>query len=338
MILPKDGRDLELLPYAIAIPVLALVIDLAFGEPPNRFHPVVWIGRVIGYLDHRTRRGRKAVEKASGVFVVLFPALLFIISLSLILALTRELLGAVIWAVASAMVFKTMFAIRSLETHTAPVVKDIQRGDLESARKKVSMVVSRDVNRLDRPHVISCAAETVSENLVDSVLSPMFYFGLAGIPGAIMLRVTNTADGMVGYLSERHRNVGWFAARLDDAMHYLVARLSLPFIVLSLALLGKDWRNGWRSALRDRRQTSSPNKGWPMATIAGGLGVRFEKEGYYAMGTGSVPDDPTVILDTIKVMKVTAALFFLLVLLPLFTLLGIHVQLSVENWLLGLIG
>jgi cobalamin biosynthesis protein CobD/CbiB len=75
-----------------------------------------------------------------------------------------------------------------------------------------------------------------------------------------------------------------------------------------------------------------------MATIAGGLGVRFEKEGYYAMGTGSVPDDPTVILDTIKVMKVTAALFFLLVLLPLFTLLGIHVQLSVENWLLGLIG
>lgn len=329
---------MELLPYAIAIPVLALVIDLAFGEPPNRFHPVVWIGRVIGYLDHRTRRGIKAREKASGVLMVLLPALLFIISFSFILSLTRELLGAVIWAVASAMVFKTMFAIRSLETHTAPVVKDIQRGDLESARKKVSMVVSRDVNRLDRPHVISCAAETVSENLVDSVLSPMFYFGLAGIPGAIMLRVTNTADGMVGYLSERHRNVGWFAARLDDAMHYLVARLSLPFIVLSLALLGKDWRNGWRSALRDRRQTSSPNKGWPMATIAGGLGVRFEKEGYYAMGTGSVPDDPTVILDTIKVMKVTAALFFLLVLFPLFTLLGIHVQLSVENWLLGLIG
>ena len=329
---------MELLPYAIAIPVLALVIDLAFGEPPNRFHPVVWIGRVIGYLDHRTRRGIKAREKASGVLMVLLPALLFIISFSFILSLTRELLGAAVWAVASAMVFKTMFAIRSLETHTAPVVKDIQRGDLESARKKVSMVVSRDVNRLDRPHVISCAAETVSENLVDSVLSPMFYFGLAGIPGAIMLRVTNTADGMVGYLSERHRNVGWFAARLDDAMHYLVARLSLPFIVLSLALLGKDWRNGWRSALRDRRQTSSPNKGWPMATIAGGLGVRFEKEGYYAMGTGSVPDDPTVILDTIKVMKVTVALFFLLVLLPLFTLLGIHVQLSVENWLLGLIG
>ena len=328
---------MELLPYAIAIPVLALLIDLLLGEPPNRFHPVVWIGRTIGFMDGRVGRGSAAREKAGGVLVMLVPALLFVLAFTLILALTRELLGAIVWAVASAIILKTMFAIRALETHTAPMVEDISRGDLDAARRKVSMVVSRDVDRLDRPHVISCAAETVSENLVDSVLSPMFYFGLAGIPGAVLLRVVNTADGMVGYLSEKHRNVGWFAARSDDAMHYIVARLSVPFIVLSLAILGKDWRAGWGAAMRDHGQTSSPNKGWPMAAVAGGLGVRFEKKGHYSMGEGEVPNDPAIILDTIKVMKLTSALFFLLVLLPLFTLLGIQVQLSLEDWLLGLI-
>jgi len=328
---------LELLPYAIAIPVLALLIDLLLGEPPNRFHPVVWIGRSIGFLDRHVGRGSAAREKASGVLVVVVPALLFILLFTLILALTRELLGAIVWAAASAVVLKTMFAIRALETHTAPMVEDMRNGDLDAARRKASMVVSRDVDALDGPHVISCAAETVSENLVDSVLSPMFYFGLAGIPGAVLLRVVNTADGMVGYLSDKHRNVGWFAARSDDAMHYITARLSVPFIMLSLAILGKDWRAGWRAAMRDHGQTSSPNKGWPMAAVAGGLGVRFEKQGHYSMGEGNVPNDPAVILDTIRVMKLTSMLFFLLVLLPLFTLLGIQVQLSLEDWLLGLI-
>jgi adenosylcobinamide-phosphate synthase len=338
MICRKDGPDLELLAYAIAIPVLALIIDLILGEPPNRFHPVVWIGRTIGYLDDHVGRGSPRREKLLGVFVDLIPILLFVFLFTLLLALLRDLLGAVVWAIAAAILFKTMFAVRSLETHTAPMIADLQRGDLDAARRKASMVVSRDVNALDQPHVISCAAETISENLVDSVLSPMFYFGLAGIPGATFLRVANTADGMVGYLSERHRNVGWFSARLDDCAHYLVARLSVPFILLSLALLGKDWRKGWTAGRRDHGQTSSPNKGWPMATVAGGLGVRFEKMGHYSMGEGSVPQDPLIIRDTINVMKLTAVLFFALVLLPLFTLMGIHVQLYLENWLLGLIG
>jgi adenosylcobinamide-phosphate synthase len=157
------------------------------------------------------------------------------------------------------------------------------------------------------------------------------------IPGATALRVSNTEDGMVGYLSDKHRNVGWFSARLDDCMHYVVARLSLPFIMLALAILGKDWRNAWRTALRDRRQTTSPNKGWPMAAVAGGLHVKFEKVGYYCMGDGEVPTDPDTIRDTLRVMKLTAGLFFVLVLLPLFVFIGIHVQLFLENALLGLL-
>jgi adenosylcobinamide-phosphate synthase len=325
--------------YAITIPVMALAIDLLVGEPPNRFHPVVWMGKLIGFLDGKVKREtprRPGKEKALGVLVAIIPIIVFVVAFTALLALVRDLLGTIIWALACAVVFKTLFAIRALETHTAPMIDDLQRDDLDAARKKVSMVVSRDVTKLDKAHITSCAVETVSENLVDSVLSPMFYFGLAGIPGAAFLRVSNTEDGMIGYLSEKHRNVGWFAARLDDCMHYVVARMSVPFIMLALAILGKDWRNAWKAAKRDHGQTTSPNKGWPMAAVAGGLGVKFEKIGYYSMGDGEVPTDPKVIADTVKVMKLTSVLFFALVLIPLFTVLGIYVQLFIEDLLLGL--
>ncbi|MBI0583436.1 MAG: cobalamin biosynthesis protein [Methanomassiliicoccus sp.] len=317
---------------------MALAIDLLVGEPPNRIHPVVWMGKVIGYLDglvERKEPRRSARERALGVAVSIIPILIFVLLFTLLLAALRNWLGMVVWALASAVLFSTLFAIRSLETHTAPMIEDLKNDDLDAARAKVARVVSRDVSKLDKAHITSCAVETVSENLVDSVLSPMFYFGLAGIPGATLLRVANTEDGMIGYLSEKHRYVGWFAARLDDCLHYVVARMSVPFIMLALALLGKDWRNAWRAARRDHGQTTSPNKGWPMAAVAGGLGVRFEKIGYYSMGDGKVPTDPNVIADTIKVMKVTAVLFFLLVLIPLFAFIGINVQLFLEDLLLG---
>lgn len=330
---------MELWIYAVIIPVLALVIDLVLGEPPNRVHPVVWMGKLIGAMDRTVKREeprRVRKERTLGILVIIIPILAFVLGATLLLALLRSWLGMMVWGAACAIIFKTLFAIRALETHTAPMVEDIQRGDLDAARRKVSMVVSRDVYKLDRSHVISCAAETVSENLVDSILSPMFYFGLAGIPGATFLRVANTGDAMIGYLSDKHRHVGWFTARLDDCAHYVVARLSVPFIMLALVLLRKDWRNAWRTALRDHKQTSSPNKGWPMAAVAGGLHTRFEKIGYYNMGDGEVSSDPLVIRDTIRVMKATAVLFFVLIMLPLFTFVGIHVQLFMEDLLLGL--
>ena len=259
--------------YAITIPVQALDIDLLVGEPPNRFHPW-WMGRLIGF---RTKGGRPSPGKPTpgeGARSAGLPApiIIFTLAFTVLLAAVRDLLGTIIWALASAVLFKTMFAIRALESHTAPMIEDLCRDDLDAARAKAAMVVSRDVKKLDKAHITSCAIETVSENLVDSVLSPMLYFGLAGIPGATVLRVANTEDGMIGYLSERHRYVGWFAARLDDCLHYVVARMSVPFIMLALAMLGKDWRNAWRAALRDHKQTTSPNKGWPMAAVAGGLG------------------------------------------------------------------
>jgi len=309
-----------------------LAIDLIIGEPPNRFHPVAWMGSVIGWGEKRVKRtGRVPRDRAMGALALLLPLAVFVIGFTFIASASRHWAGLIVWAAACAVMLKLVFAINTLGQHTAPMAEMIERGDLEGARAKAAMVVSRDVNALDRPHLVSCAVETVSENLVDSVISPMMWFGLCGLPGAVALRVVNTADAMIGYMKPKYRDVGWFAARLDDAMHYVPARLSVPFIMLALAIMRRDWRAAWRTAMDQHKRTSSPNKGWPMAAAAGGLGICMEKTGVYVLGSGALVDDPQAIRDMIRLMRITSVLFFLIILLPLFALVGIHVQLLLEN-------
>lgn len=318
--------------YALAFAVAAVILDLLLGEPPNALHPVVWMGKLIGLLDGSIKRdGRVRRERAMGVFVALIPILVFVLGLTVLIAVLHSLFGMLVWAIACALLFKTLFAMKALERHVFPVMEALEKGDLEEARKKVSMVVSRDTSTLDQGHVASCAVETVAENTVDSIFSPFLFFGLAGVPGAVFYRVSNTLDAMVGYLSEKHRNVGWFSAKLDDATNWIGARLSLPFILLALKIMGKDWRKAYRTASRDHTKTASPNKGWPMAAFAGGLGIRMEKIGHYTFGDGPLPEDPRYIRETVKLAKGSSLLFFFLVALPLFLVLGLQVQLLFEQ-------
>ena len=316
----------------------AVLLDLALGDPPNSVHPVAWMGKLIGFLDRRVRRtGRVARDRAFGVLVAIVPILVFVALYVVVLALVRNYIGALAWAVVGLLLLKSLFAIRTLGDHVYPVMDALQKGDLETARRKVQMVVSRDTSKLDAGHVASCAVETVAENAVDSVFSPFLFLGLAGIPGAVFYRVSNTLDAMVGYLTDRHRSVGWFSAKLDDVLNYLGARVSVPFILLALAMMGKDWRAAWRTAKRDRRKTASPNKGWPMATFAGGLGITMEKSGYYTFGDGPLPEDPRSIQEAVALMKGSSLLFFFLVALPMFLMLGVQVQLLLEDWVIQLL-
>jgi adenosylcobinamide-phosphate synthase len=324
--------------YSLLIAVGAVLLDLALGDPPNSVHPVAWMGRLIGFLDRKVRRtGRVARDRAFGVLVALIPITVFVALYVVLLALVRSYIGALAWAMVGLLLLKTLFAIRALGDHVYPVMDALQRGDLEEARRKVQMVVSRDTSKLDAGHVASCAVETVAENAVDSVFSPFLFLGLAGIPGAVLYRVSNTLDAMVGYLTDRHRSVGWFSARLDDAMNYVGARIAVPFILLALAMMGKDWRAAWRIAKRDKGKTASPNKGWPMATFAGGLGIRMEKTGHYTFGDGPLPEDPRRIQEAVALMKGSSLLFFFLVALPMFLALGVQVQLLLEDWVIQLL-
>lgn len=328
----------ELVPYALLTMVVALLVDRFIGEPPNALHPVVWMGRVISFFDRRISRGHPRRERLSGVLMALAVILLFSLAVLLLMALAREHLGLLVWALLGGILLKTMFAMSAMAKHTEPVREALLAGDLELGRSKAAMMVSRDVSQLDKEHVISCAAESAAENTVDSIFSPLFYFGLLGLPAAVAYRVSNTLDAMVGYLNDKHRYVGWFSARLDDCTNFVMARAAVPFILLALMVHGKDWRAGWNASKKYHDQTLSPNKGWHMSAFAGGLGIRFEKIGWYVMGDGPLPSDPEVLRDTIKVMTTASYLFVLTVVVPLYLLVGVEMQVLVENMLLGLIG
>lgn len=328
----------ELVPYALLTIIIALLIDRFIGEPPNSLHPVVWMGKVISFFDERIARGHPRRERLFGALMALAVILMFSIAVLLLMALVRDSLGLLVWAVVGGILLKTMFAMSAMGKHTEPVRQALLAGDLELGRQKAAMMVSRDVSQLDKEHVISCAAESAAENTVDSIFSPLFYFGLLGLPAAVAYRVSNTLDAMVGYLDDKHRYVGWFSAKLDDGTNFIMARAAVPFILLALLILGKDWKAGWNASKKYHDQTLSPNKGWHMSAFAGGLGIRFEKIGWYVMGDGPLPSDPEVLRDTIKVMTMASYLFLLTVVIPLYLLVGAEVQVFVEDILLGLIG
>lgn len=328
----------ELVPYALLTVIVALLIDRFVGEPPNALHPVVWMGKVISFFDRRISRGHPRRERSLGIMMATTVILLFSFLVLLLMALVRDFLGLLAWAILGGILLKTMFAMAAMGKHTEPVREALLAGDLELGRGKAAMMVSRDVSQLDKEHVISCAAESAAENTVDSIFSPLFYFGLLGLPAAVAYRASNTLDAMVGYLNDRYRHVGWFSAKLDDCTNFVMARAAVPFILLALFILGKDWRAGWNASKKYHDQTLSPNKGWHMSAFAGGLGIRFEKIGWYVMGDGPLPSDPEVLRDTIKVMTMASYLFVLAVVVPLYLLVGVEAQVFLEDHLLGFIG
>jgi len=328
----------ELVPYASLMILVALLVDRFLGEPPNPLHPVVWMGAVISFLNERIARGHPRREKVAGAFLALITIVLFTFLALLLMSVVRNTMGLLAWALVGGVLLKTMFAMGAMAKHTEPVRKALVAGDLEMGRQKAAMMVSRDVSQLDEPHVISCAAESAAENTVDSIFSPLFYFGLLGIPAVVAYRASNTLDAMVGYMNDRYRHVGWFSAKLDDCTNWLMARASVPFILLSLTLLGKDRRAAWEASRKYHDQTLSPNKGWHMSAFAGGLGIRFEKMGWYVMGDGPLPEDPEVLRDTIKVMTLASYLFIFAAVIPLYVLLGAQAQVFAEDLLWGLIG
>jgi len=223
--------------------------------------------------------------------LAIVPLLLFPFLFTLLLFLLRDLFGALVWAIGCAVVLKTMFAINAMGKHTRPIQEALERNDMEAARKAASMIVSRDVNKLDREthhllrgrvgggehrgqHLLAAVLLRSGRNAADRLLPGLEH------PGR---------DGR--YIDPPYTHVGWFSAKLDDCTNYICARISLPFILLALIVLGMDWRRAWRDARKYHRATLSPNKGWSMSAFAGGLGIRFEKTGWYVMGDGPLPTD-----------------------------------------------
>jgi adenosylcobinamide-phosphate synthase len=191
------------------------------------------------------------------------------------------------------MFLKCTFAIRRLLQAGNEIGMALRTEGLESAQQKLSMYVSRDTSKLDESSVASAAIETMSENFVDSILTPLFYysiFGPFGLVAAYAYKAVSTLDSMVGYRDEEHLDIGKFSAKLDDILNWLTARISVFFVVISAFILNLlDDASYYpaeanRCAFRDCRVPSSPNSGYPMAAFAGALNIRLEKPGIYVLG------------------------------------------------------
>jgi adenosylcobinamide-phosphate synthase len=295
---------------------LAVALDLLVGEPPDRWHPVAWIGRLVA-LARRRAPGAPEDLALYGTFLILIVAGLAAGGALVAQALLGELPGPAA-PIARAWLLKCSFSLGGLLAAVEVVRGHLVAGDLEGARRQVARhLVSRDTTGLDAAAVASAAVESLAENLTDSLVAPLcFYVAgvlLGGIPAGLALawayRAVNTADAMIGYRRDELEHLGRATARTDDALGYVPARLAAGAVVAGAWLARQSAAGAARALRRDGARTESPNAGRTMAAMAGALGVTLEKRGHYRLGDGP-PPDPAAIDRALGVARWAAALSF----------------------------
>lgn len=293
----------------VLILTVALIIEFTVGDPPNAFHPVAWIGKAIDRLEKAAFAGGRQYQLAYGMAVTVFLAG----SVGLLLYFFSQWLEGInywLYIVVSGLLLKASFCFFFLRKTALGIKKQIESGDIEGAKFDLRGLVSRDTSQLPVPLLVSATAESVSESLCDSVVSPLFYFLLFGVPGAMAFRVVSTFDSMVGYHG-KYEYFGKFPAKLDDILNYIPARISALLIVIGARLSGMSSRKAWKIARRDSGQTESPNAGWPMAAAAGALQVTLEKTGHYRLGDSVRPLSTVIIDDSLRLINWATIIWFI---------------------------
>ena len=269
----------------VLVLLLALLLDLALGEPPNRLHPTVWIGNTVALAERVApdAQAAAAVQLAYGAgMALLIPAAWGAAAWAVSFGMLQ--LHPLAYVLVVAALLKTTFSVRMLHRVAAGIGRILTAGDISEARRQMSSLVSRDTSQLTTGQMAAGAIESVAENITDSIVGPLLAFALFGLPGAMGYRAINTLDSMVGYHG-RYEYLGKASARLDDLVNLIPARLAALLLwIATAALPGMAGGRAWRIMFAHRGRTESPNAGWTMAAMAGGLGVTLEKVGHYRLG------------------------------------------------------
>jgi len=317
--------------WAIFILWSAYLLDLIIGDPRWLPHPVIGMGNGIKRLEKIIRKyvSQPAKLKQAGI---LFPVLIVGGAFLITWAVLRGLYLIHPWLATGVEIFliATTIATKGLKDAGMEVYGHLNRGDLPAARLSLGMIVGRDTAHLDEPEIVRGTVETVAENIVDAIVSPLFFALIGGAPLAMAYRAVNTLDSMVGYKNDKYINLGWASARLDDIANFIPARITALLLVVSSWLMRLDYKKSYRTIRHDARLHPSPNSGFPESAVAGALGIRLGGENVYHgvvsfrayMGEFSRPMIEGDIQSTVRLMLMVSLLFLMVCTLALWVIGG----------------
>ncbi|ANR71543.1 cobalamin biosynthesis protein CobD [Selenomonas sp. oral taxon 126] len=304
------------------IAMAAFFLDTVLGDPQTRWHPVAVLGRLIAFLEKLLYplRGSDAQKFAMGSLLTLLVLCISYAFAEGLLLAARQL--PVAWGADVVSVILLYFCIspRMLAKAGQDIYALLVKGDITAAREHVGYIVGRDTAELDEADAARAAIETVAENTVDGVIAPLFFFALGGAPLAVLYRAANTMDSMLGYKNERYLYFGRMAARVDDVLNFVPARITGILFVMAAFLLGYDGRNALNILVRDAAGHPSPNGGHAEAPVAGALHIRLGGINYYFgerhfrayMGDAHMDITAKHILGAIRLMYTVTVLYLLL--------------------------
>ena len=269
--------------YSTIALLIGFVIDCIVGDPHSIPHPIVFIGNLISVCEKILRKifpKTPKGERTAGIFLAVIVILISAAIPMTILIVCRKI-HLILYIAAESVMSWQILAAKSLRTESMKVYKSLRKGYIEEARFNVSMIVGRDTAVLDEAGITKAAVETVAENTSDGVIAPMIYCVIGGAVLGFAYKAVNTMDSMVGYKNDKYINFGRFAAKLDDAVNYIPARLSAMIMILSCVFIRCDFRNAWRIWSRDRRKHASPNSAQTESVCAGALDIQLAGDAWY---------------------------------------------------------
>lgn len=273
----------------IMILIMALILDLVFGDPHNWFHPVMAMGRGIEWLESFLRKvfhiseaaeEDKVKKRIAGGILVVTELLVFTVIPLVIIHISRMFGETISWAISAFLAYQ-MLAMKQLKRESMKVFEALKKRDIKGAREAVSMIVGRDTKRLNESGITKAAVETVAENASDGVVAPLLFMMVFGVAGGWFYKAVNTMDSMIGYKNDKYRYFGTAAARLDDVLNFIPARVTALFMVIATLFLGLNWKNAIKIWMRDAKKSTSPNSGQTEAVMAGALGVTLLGDAWY---------------------------------------------------------
>ena len=311
--------------YLLTGLVIGVTVDFLLDDPPNRYHPVAWLGKLIEFFIPKLKDNNKSArkEKLKGIVFATGLVVTFGLMIHLTVSASLHVLEGLILILVSILFLKVTISVRGMEKHIDEIVFELRANNWKSAKQKLSMIVRRDTVQLDEQHILSAMIECIGESIVDGIVSPLFYYTFLGPAGAFVYRVINTLDSMIGYTDSYYNNIGWMSAKLDTYANSIPSRITAILIVFSAKMIGADWKNSLRILERDHDKTLSYNAGYPMASMAGALRIKLEKIGQYSLGDDYEVASVEKCRTAIILMKLTTILFCVIVSVPCIIILYI---------------